>query len=187
MGRLLTPYEGFFICIISFNIDLIWFNDSVSDQFSNGESVAGKTRASHYWEKLSYHQATSPNPSGDVTVRISVRQSLIRKTNPANSMLPTAQDRPPNTLTNDLRCMKTHSIPARRGQWPNDWKIIHAYCLMNCDSFIQHPLELIACPISPIWGSVLSTWLNLKSFGRRELLSYQELWRWCWFLTAQPR
>lgn len=51
---------------------------------------------------FTYHQVKTANPSGAVTVMIRVRQSFTRKANPASSMLPTDQARPPITPINDL-------------------------------------------------------------------------------------
>ncbi|TNN50430.1 hypothetical protein EYF80_039356 [Liparis tanakae] len=46
-------------------------------------------------------EVRTAKPSGAVTIMISARQSFTMKANPASSMLPTDQDRPPITPIHD--------------------------------------------------------------------------------------
>lgn len=126
---------------------------------------------------VAYHHDKIANPSGAVTVMISVRQSVIRKAIPASIMLPTAQDRLPITLKNARWGVLPHSMTARIRIWERKRK------KEGCKHIVSLSFRTICSLVELRIGGVnyvQNTWLL-----RVMLWAYWELLRWYWFLSVQ--
>ena len=99
---------------------------------------------------FTYHQVKTASPRGAVTAMISGRQSVIRKANPASSMLPTDQARLPITPINDLWSVSTHSMPARWGKLQTKWVMMN-----NKTQQMTRCVKNKKCPFYVIWNVIL--------------------------------